>query len=176
LPNSGIHAVIKKFSSSWEQSDLPVWLHLLPQNANEAAQMVHLVETLEGVSVIELALPLNDDHYLIQEMVAAAFGELPLVVCVSLDVNSRTLEIIKQAGASAIVLGAPRGKLQQGTSWVNGRLYGPALLPQILAAIQRIRECGLPIIAGCGIHDQSSGSAALQAGATAVQLDSFLWK
>jgi len=58
----------------------------------------------------------------------------------------------------------------------QGSLYGPALHPQLMAALHRLRGLNLPLIAGCGIFSIEHGEAALEAGAAALQVDAWMWK
>ncbi|RPJ37077.1 MAG: hypothetical protein EHM21_18465 [Chloroflexi bacterium] len=180
LPNPGLSRVIRRYAVRWEQSSLPVWVHLIGSNPDEIHQMVQRLEGREGIMAIELGLPPETRGDSALAFVEAAFGEIPLVVHLPLTMACEPwLNELPRLGASAISLGAPRGTLPaQGSKngLLNGRLYGPALFPLIMAAVQSTRRLGLQVIAGAGIYRRQDAAALLQAGAWAVQLDTVLWR
>lgn len=178
LPNPGLSRVLRRYGERWKQSPLPVWAHLFGSSPDEINQMVRRLEGREGVVAIELGLPpaVRDDAAL--AYVEAAYGELPLVVHLPLtSAGEPWLGALPGLGASAISLGAPRGALPgpSGSS-DNGRMYGPALFPLMMAAVQSARRLGLPVIAGAGIYRRADAQALFGAGASAVQLDTVLWR
>lgn len=178
LPNPGLHAILKQYAPRWARSTLPVWVHIIPSSPTEATQMVKRLEDTEGVAAIELGLPpkLMEDEYL--PIIEAACGELPLLVSLPID---RSFEAwVRQLGqfpVSGLTLSAPRGvSFRSDGVPVEGRLYGPALFPQMLAVFHALRSIGLPLIAGCGLYRRADAEATLTAGALAVQLDGVFWK
>lgn len=117
--------------------------------------------------------------------------------------DERFWRALEEAGVSAVSLGPPYGALPvvpetaaKGFSTIpliqptlpvasettakgavaRGRLYGPGLFPQALATVQKLAQCGLPVIGGCGVYAWGQVEAMLAAGATAVQLDGVLWR
>lgn len=189
LPNPGLSRVIRRYAARWEQSSLPVWVHLIGSTPDEIHQMVQRLEGRENIMAIELGLPpeaRGDDAL---AFVEAAFGEIPLVVHLPLTMAGEPwLNELAGLGASAISLGAPRGVLPGVTGpgltdgpktkprLLGGRLYGPALFPLMMAAVQAARRLGLQIIAGAGVYRRQDAAALLSAGAWAVQLDTVLWR
>lgn len=82
-------------------------------------------------------------------------------------------------GANGLVIGQPpRGSLGAEVSGiVNGDVYGPltfALMLPVLRAVQRL-QLPIALIACGGIHDVEQMHSALQAGASALQVDSAVW-
>lgn len=178
LPNPGLNRVLRKYTRHWAQSNLPVWVHLIGSNPDEIQQMVQRLEGVEGVMAIELGLPPDAQGKDALAFVEAGFGELPLVVHLPFTAAGEPwLKELPKLGAAAITLGAPRGSLPTDTGRpVSGRLYGPALFPLVLAAVQQARRWGLPVIAGAGIYRRQDAQALLDAGARAIQLDTLLWR
>ena len=178
LPNPGISRVLRKYADRWAQSSLPIWVHLIGSNPDEIHQMVQRLEGREGVMAVELGLPPDIDGEQALAFVDAAYGELPLIVHLPLNrAGEPWLKQLPGHGASAISLGGPRGMLPTDTGRpINGRLYGPALFPLALAAVQTTRRLGIPIIAGAGIYRPQDAEALRDAGAWAVQLDTVLWR
>jgi dihydroorotate dehydrogenase (NAD+) catalytic subunit len=125
-----------------------------------------------------LGLPPGAGKSDVVALVAAAVGELPVVVNVALtETTAPWLSELAGLGAAAISLAAPRGALPAADGrLVSGRLYGPALLPLALAAVQALAALGLPVIGGGGVYTVADGRALLAAGAVAVQVDTVLWK
>jgi dihydroorotate dehydrogenase (NAD+) catalytic subunit len=145
--------------------------------------MVLRLEGVEGVMGIEVGLPPEVDYHLVSEMAQAAIGELPVILRLPLEVvmgvhhRSRTLEAVEKTGISAISLAPPRGaiKIEDGFT-VTGRLYGPAQLPLVLAAVSSLAGLGLPVISAGGVYTHDDVEILLAAGAMAVQLDTVLWR
>jgi dihydroorotate dehydrogenase (NAD+) catalytic subunit len=177
-PNPGFSRVVRRCSERWAQTSLPVWMHLLGTTPSEVQEMVQRLEGLEGVLAVEISLPPATRGAEALAFVEAAFGELPLVVSLPLtQAGESWLKELPGLGVSAINLSAPRGSLPTDTGRpVSGRLFGPGLLPQALAAVQAVRRLGVQIIAGAGIFRRQDAQAALDAGAYAVQLDGVVWR
>ncbi len=177
LPNPGLNRVLRHHAGRWAQSTLPVWVHLLAEDSASVTQMTRRLEGLEGVMALELGLPTTASPDECLEIVRAAAGELPISVCVPIHrAHEPWVNRLPEAGAAGISLVAPRGTLLRGQKAVSGRLYGLALLPLAVAAVQSLRHSGLTILAGCGIFRRSDAEMLLAAGAAAVQLDTVLWR
>jgi dihydroorotate dehydrogenase (NAD+) catalytic subunit len=182
-PNPGLNAILRSHSKRWARSPVPVIVHLMAQEAVTLGRMVQRLEGVEGVMGIEVGLPLEVDPGLISEMAQAAIGELPVILHLPLEMvmgihrRSRILEAVGKTGISAISLAAPRGaiKVEDGST-VTGRLYGPAQLPLVLAAVRSLAELDLPVIAAGGAFSDVDVETLLAAGAMAVQLDTVLWR
>jgi dihydroorotate dehydrogenase (NAD+) catalytic subunit len=177
LPGPGITRLLRKYAPRWAQSNLPVWVHLIGNSPDEIQQMVRRIEGREGVMAVELGLPSGIHADAALALVSAAYGELPLIVHLPLDLaNEAWVTSLAGANISAVSLGAPRGTLlNQNGRPVSGRLYGPALLPLTLYAVQGLRRLGLPVIAGPGVYTRRAAQALLTAGSAAIQLDTVLW-
>lgn len=176
-PNPGMKNVLKTYAKKWTHLALPLWVHLLASTPFEVQTLVRQLEETQCVSAVELGLPLDASLKSQYEMVEAAAGELPFFVCVPLDrAEPVIIEKIASLGADGVVISAPRGMMMQNGKCRQGRLYGPALHPQMLAALHRLRSLNLPLIAGCGIYSVEQGEAALNAGAAALQVDAWMWK
>lgn len=178
LPNPGLSRVLRKYGERWAHAKLPVWVHLISTHPEEIQQMVRRLEGVEGVEAIEVGLPPETRGEQALAFVEAAYGELPLVVHLPLTAAGESwLNELPARGASALSLGGPRGMLPaENGQPVAGRLYGPALFPLMLAAVQNTRRLGIPIIAGAGVYHPSDAQALREAGAWAVQLDTVLWR
>lgn len=176
-PNPGIKNVLKTYAKKWTNLSLPLWVHLLASTPFEVQTMVRQIEETQCVSAVELGLPFDVSVKSQYELIEAAMGELPFFVCVPLDrAEPALIEKIASLGADGVVISAPRGMMMQDGKCRQGRLYGPALHPQMLAALHRLRGYNLPLIAGCGIFSIEQGDAALKAGAVALQIDAWMWK
>jgi len=177
-PNPGFRKVVRLYAQRWARSNVPVWVHLLAERSYEVDKMVRWLEEAEGVAAVEISLPPAARDNERQELIEAALGELPLVLCVPLDqVNTEWAARAVKSGVSVISLSAPRGVLPASNgSTVHGRCYGPGLLPLSLQALTCLREKDLPLIAGCGVYDWTAYEMMLKAGAAAVKLDTVLWR
>lgn len=177
-PNPGFARVLKDFSKRWSRSEVPVWVHILGEDPAGVQAMVRKLEDIDGVRAIELGLPPKQNPVDWLDMIQAAVGELPLVLNIPLDCSDSTwLQTAAKAGVSAISLGAPRGSVRGvDGSILQGRIYGPALMPQTLMAVNRLKGIGIPIIAGGGVFGPGDMHTLLDAGAVCVQLDLALWR
>lgn len=178
LPNPGLSRVMRKFADRWAKSNIPIWVHLIASNPDEIYQMVRRLEGVEGVAAVEVGIPPDARDDLALAYVQAAYGELAVVIAVPLAAAGEPwLAKLPDLGASAITLSAPRGTLVSDSGRpVSGRLFGPAVFPLMLAAVQNARRVGIPIIAGAGIYRRQDAQALRDAGAWAVQLDTVLWR
>lgn len=175
-PNPGLRAVIKHNAIRWERSPLPIIVHLLVNRVKDIKEMVSLLEGREGLTGIELGIPPDCRVSEAVQMVEAAFGELPLVVRVPLERASDFAIALQDSPLAAISLAPPRGTvLDQQNQPISGRLFGPAVFPLALAAIQEFMEFGIPLIVAGGIYRQRQIDALLEIGVFGVQLDAVLW-
>jgi len=178
-PNPGLKAVIRGHARRWARTKISVIVHLLAQDGHTLGRMVQRLEGVDGVIGIEVGLPPNVDPGLAHEMALAALGELSVIVRIPFESADHTqlLDAIIEAGASAVSLAPPRGALpSENGTLVNGRLYGPGMLPQALAIVQQIAAHGIPIIGSGGVYNRVDVEVLLNAGADAVQLDTVLWQ
>ena len=175
-PNPGLRAVIKRFTTRWARSSLPIIVHLLAQRVDDVQHMVAELEGKEGLMGIELGLPPDIEPSQALEMVQNAIGELPLIVRVPMERAGEFARLLIDSPLAAISLSPPRGAiLDQHGQPIRGRLFGPAVFPLALAAIQEVVDSGVPLIASGGIYQQSQIEAVLELGAIGVQLDAVLW-
>ena len=177
LPNPGLNATLKKYVRRWNDSPLPIIVHLMADRPEETQKMVQRLESADNVMAVELGFaPLLADDIL-SITLEMCLGELPLIFCLSaeqvLSLGPRLIE----AGADAISMAAPRGALPvEGGRLTEGRLFGPSLFPQALEIVHSAHKLGLPIIGAGGVYSKENADTLLLAGALAVQMDSVLWR
>jgi len=172
LPNPGLSAVIKQNRARWARTKMPVIVHLLAQEPSSLARMIERLEGIEGVIAIEIGLPPDLDPDTAFDFARAAIGELPAIVRLPLEQADELAQIVVEAGASAVSLGAPRGLLVG----MSGRMYGPAILPMALRAVEKLAGAAIPVIGAGGVYQPEDVEAMLGAGALAVQVDAALWR
>jgi dihydroorotate dehydrogenase (NAD+) catalytic subunit len=177
LPNPGLSGAVRRYAKRWMQSPIPVIVHLLAQRPDELARMVERLETVEGVTGVEIGLPPHATPALVFEMAQAVLGELPVMMRVPLDGAVEFLDPLMNAGIQTVSLGAPRGALPDGNgNLVSGRLYGQAVFPLALKVVKSLSDQDISIIGAGGVYQASEADQMLKAGATAVQIDAALWK
>lgn len=175
LPNPGLITALRRYARKWENSPIPVWVHLIPQSPEECYRMIQLVENSPGVSAIEVSLPPNLSAAEKQAFLNALDSELPIIL--ALPFNHAEDFPVPHERISAITLSAPRGMLPLPSgAWVEGRLFSASLFPQMLYAVSRYVHRGIPVIAGAGIYRRFHAQHLLKAGALAIQVDTALWK
>ena len=121
---------------------------------------------------IEVGLPPEIDPDSAFDFAQAAIGELPAILRLPLEQADELAQVVIEAGASAVSLGAPRGKLDG----MSGRMYGPAMFPLALRAVEKLTSLGIPIIGAGGVYHPKDVASMLGAGALAVQVDAALWR
>ena len=176
LPNPGFNAVIKRYAPRWDNSDLPVIVHLMADRPEETQHMVQMLEMQENVMAAELGFaPLLADDILLLTL-EMCLGELPLIFSLPVEQVLSLGPRLIQEGAQAISLSAPRGALMTDhSSLITGRLYGPSLFPRALETVYSAAKLGLPIIGAGGVWAKENADAMLSVGALAVQVDAALW-
>ncbi len=177
LPNPGLKTTLKKYSHRWDDSPLPIIIHLMADRPEETRQMAQALENVDNVMAVELGFaPLLADDIL-SVTLEMCIGELPLIFCLPPEQVLTLGPRLIQEGANAISIAAPRGALtaSDGTL-IAGRLFGPSLFPQVLEIVRSAARLGLPIIGAGGIYSKENAEAMISAGALAVQLDSVLWR
>ncbi|MCJ7556808.1 MAG: hypothetical protein MUP90_07840 [Gammaproteobacteria bacterium] len=177
FPNPGLSRCIRQYAPRWRRCPLPVFVHLLVQSPSEVSRMVEQLEVLGGVMGIELGLPPDSDPGIAANLVSAAIGELPVIARLPLDHASELAPALADFDLAAISLSPPRGALPgPDGQLVHGRIYGPAVFPLALAAVEELVETGIPVIGAGGVYNSQDAEAMLAAGAFAVQLDTTLWR
>jgi dihydroorotate dehydrogenase (NAD+) catalytic subunit len=176
-PNPGLKMVIRRYAVQWARSPLPVLVHLLASDPAEVASMVIQLEELPGVAGIELGLPPDADVLGAVEFAHAALGELPVVMRLPLTRAAELADELGNMNLSAISLAPPRGALiGPDGELIHGRLYGPAVYPQMLAVVRSLANGQLPVFAAGGVYQPQQVDDLLAMGAAAVQLDAVLWR
>lgn len=183
LDNPGVEAVIRRHRKRWENCPVPVIGHVAGVNVGEAVTCVEHLSLAEVVAGIELGLPDSLTIETAMEIVTVArqVGTLPLIVRLPLwRAPDLAVRIVESDSADALTVAAP----PRGTVWhhgraITGRLYGPATFPQSLWMLRQV--AGLvgnvvPLIGCGGVHCARDALAMLDAGAVAVQVDSYVWK
>jgi dihydroorotate dehydrogenase (NAD+) catalytic subunit len=176
-PNPGFSKVLRKYAGRWNRSSIGVIVHLLARSAEELEKMARHLESVEGVNGLEVGIDDQANASMVSEFTQAACGELPVIVRLPIGHSVELAASAMQAGALAISLAPPRGTMPvSDTEFVQGRLYGPAILPMALKIVHELSQLGLPVIGAGGIYSREHVNAMLSAGAMAVQLDSVLWR
>lgn len=175
LPNPGFSTLMQSHARRWEESSLPIIVHLMADRPEETRDMVRRLESTDNILALELGFAplLSDDIILLA--VEMSRGEIPLIVCLPRGQILRLGPKAMHEGASAISIAAPRGSLMQNGQLIDGRLFGRSLLPVTLDVVHSAAKIGLPIIGAGGVYSAQDLESMLVAGALAVQVDAQLW-
>ena len=179
--NPGVRKVIQQYRHVWSRLDMPVIAHLPADEPDDLRRTARALTGTDTIAAIELDLPPDAVPGEIERWIWAV-GEgcqLPLLVKLPLTGAVDMAEAVAATAADALVIAAPPiGAVNspQHGEMVSGHLYGPALHSLVLASVQVIRNLvDLPLVAVGGIHDLADAQTFLQAGATAVQVDTLLF-
>ncbi len=181
LPNPGLAKVIVQHRAVWERMSMPVIAHLVVNNADEVRRCVGLVDREESLDAIELGL--SDDISVAETewyiRTALEHTEKPVLVRLPFGAQPEHIQAASDAGAAALVVCAPpRGTARDLSGrLVAGRVYGPLIKPIVLRMVGQLarRFPTIPVIASGGIHTPQDARDYIEAGATAVQVDSVTW-
>ena len=181
LPNPGMRKAVRNYKEGWAKSPIPMIVHLIDHREDDLYSCTQQLEGLENVVGIELGLKEDIDPDHLARLVDAvhAATQLPLLVKLPLYNALWLAPIAEEVGADALVLGSPpRGTDRDGKSgqFVGGRMYGTYLKPLTLRAVGQLAPIlNIPLIACGGIHSGDDARDFLDAGATAVQIDTLIW-
>jgi dihydroorotate dehydrogenase len=176
-PNPGVNQALGHYAGHWSHAALPVIVHLLGVRLDEMVRMVRKLEAVEGITGLEVGIPSDASLEWVITLTQAAAGELPVIVRLPFE---RALELsvgAMRGGAMAVSVAPPRGMLSSRSGgWLQGRMYGPAVLPLALELVQGLVKLGIPTIGAGGVYRREEYDAMLGLGAMAVQLDGVLWR
>ncbi len=176
-PNPGLKTVLKRHSSRWGRSKLPVIVHLLGASPKEMEKMMILLEEVDSVIGVEIGIDQDMESQTVASIIEAAVGEIPLMVRVPMNKASTIGKVAFEAGASLISLSPPRGELiSSSCETIFGRLYGPSIFSQALEAVNSLASMNIPVVGAGGVYQKKQVEMMLSAGAEAVQLDTVLWR
>lgn len=176
LPNPGISRAISHYKNSWAGAPLPVIAHLMVESPDTLAEIIRKLEGLENLMAVELGLPPDCEPALLPDILAAAAGELPAILCLSPEQLPLLLQPLAELQPAALHLTAPRGTLPDAAgNWVTGRLYGPAVFPLMLKVARLLVETGLPVIAGEGIYEKRYLNSFSEGELLAFSVGTALW-
>jgi dihydroorotate dehydrogenase len=176
LPNPGLSATIRQHGQRWSQMPIPIIVHLTVSDPNDLQRMLLQLEPVETVAAVEVGLDLADASAISHVLAPIAGSELPVIARISLSAGPSGLDAAEDSGAGAVCLVPPRGMISTPNGPVSGRLFGPAVLPMMLAGAALLKpRIHIPLILSGGMWQMADISAGLEAGAEAVQIDFALW-
>lgn len=182
LPNVGLREVLSLYRNLWLMIPVPVIVHLMATTTNAVRDAMAILSEEETVDAVELGLSDDTDWEMTERLVKAATAktELPVLVRVNLQDTVEIAEVAADMGAGAIVCAAPpRGTARDPINGrlISGRIYGPLVKPLALNTVGLLAKKlrGVPIIGAGGIHTLQDARDFIEAGATAVQVDSVTW-
>ncbi len=181
LQNRGVQAVLKKFARLWPRLGTPLIAQIADLHPADAATTARRLLGSDAILGLELLLPEDTFPAALADLVNAVRREsdLPLWIKPGLADASALAGVAADLGVDGLVIGQPSlgaGFHSSGAA-VTGRLYGPAAFAPMLAVLLTVARRSLPItlIACGGIHTLAQARQSLQAGASAVQVDSLIW-
>lgn len=190
LPNPGLDAVLRRYSSRWGGAGFPIIVSICGDNVDDIAAMARTLEMQPDVAGVELNLACPDRNRRgepigldieaseMATVAARAATDLPLVVKLpAAGAEPRAVaKAVAAAGADtiaavtplpALALAGDRSRAAVGTGY--GGLSGPALKPVALRIVYEIAQVSRVPVIGCGgVATLDDVLDYLAAGATAV--------
>ncbi len=181
LQNPGVRKVIQQYRRTWARLGVPIIAHLPADEPDDLRRTAQALASTERIAAIELGVPaeaaLADFEHWTQAIRSGCL--LPLLVKLPLSTAADLAQAAAAALADALVVGIPPLGAAVSASTgetISGYLYGPALHSLALQSLQRVKDLvDLPLVASGGIHTVADAQVLLQAGASAVQIDSLLF-
>jgi hypothetical protein len=135
--------------------------------------MTRRLESVEGVTGLEIGVASESSGETVETFIQAASGELAVIIRLPMEQSAELAAKAIHLGAAAISLAPPRGELpSEGGEIIQGRLYGPAVLPMTLRLLCIILA-GYSTIAAGGITTDGQDAMWQE---RAVQLNSIFWR
>ena len=176
LQNPGITRAVGQIKRRWANAPLPIIVHLLVESPQSLTDMIRRLEGLENIMALELGIPPDCQPDTLNAILEAARGELPLILSLNPEQILNLDSSLRESSHIPIHLTEPRGMLpNKDGQFVTGRLYGPAIVPQMLKAAKALVDQGLQVIVNGGVTTIKEVKAFLDCGVTAVGLGSLLW-
>lgn len=181
LPNPGLGKALIKYRAMWSRMPVPVILHLILNDPDEARRAADRIEGEECIAGIELGLNDEFDVATAAAQVRALTNatEKPVIARLPFGATADFASAVIDAGAGAVVMCAPpRGTARDFSGrLVSGRIYGALVKPMVLRMVgQLARRLDAPVIGAGGIHTPGDARDYLEAGAVAVQVDTVVWR
>jgi dihydroorotate dehydrogenase (NAD+) catalytic subunit len=175
--NPGVRRVLQRYAAAWKRLGRPIVVHLAPDDPEALARTARALETAGAVAGLEVGLPEDTSPADAASLVTAAReSELPLLARLPLARAADLAAVCVEAGADALVIGAPPLGSAGSGQVVTGYLYGPAMHALAVHALLRVRPLvDVPLVGCGGIHSVEDARALLGAGAIAVQVDSAIF-
>lgn len=178
--NRGVKNAITRYGKLWANLGCPVVAQVVDADARRMGKLAARVAGVPGIMGLEL-VPLTHDVDVAARMVRNVAQGSDLPVWVKLPLNEALIwaEPLVEMGANGLVVGQPsHGQLgTEAKGLVNGALYGPLAFALMLPVLRAVARLQLPaaLIACGGLHTVEQVEQALDAGASAVQIDTALW-
>jgi dihydroorotate dehydrogenase (NAD+) catalytic subunit len=176
--NPGLAAVIHAQRHFWRRLKIPVILSLGYEDAGHWGEIAMRASRIDVIAALEIETVDESD---VKQLVAQVKGrtDLPVIVKIALARALEQAESAVEGGADALTVGmGPRGTcIVEGRFW-EGRLEGPVIKPLALSAVIELAENGpqIPLIAAGGVQSAADIQDFLDAGASAVQISSSIWR
>lgn len=180
--NPGVKKVLQQYGRVWRRLPCPVLAHLPADEPDSLRRTARALSSSTALAGLELGLPAAALPVDAAEWVLALRdgSDLPLLAKIPLDAPLDLAETVVEAGIDALVIGAaPTGAAEVGlppAATIHGHFFGPAMFPLTLHRVHLLRtEFDVPLVAAGGVQSLAQAQMLLQAGASAVQLDSLLF-
>lgn len=179
--NPGVKKIIRRHNKFWRRARLPIIAHLPLDDPADLARTAAALAGLDTLGAFELGLPHHITPAEATTFIQAILerSELPLLVKLPMTNLFALAEAVLFAGADALVVGtAPLGATYiADDTYFGGSYYGPGIVAQQIPWLVELhhRYPEVPLIASGGIHTLADVKAYLQAGASAVQLDTIIF-
>lgn len=177
FPCPGFRNLLKNYQIKWENALLPVCVSLLSDEPGNIEKIIRSVENIENIVAIELSLNFSVKFEGMQTLINASVGELPIILSVPYElVYMDWIEDLFRPEILAVSIQAPRGTINSSQMLTRGRLYGPAMLPLTLGAINHLSYLETAIIAGVGCLSSEDIQTIYHAGASYFQPHELIWR
>jgi len=172
---------LRRLAKHWQHWPAAVIAALAPADVGLTRDVVRRLSGQDSIAglLIEVGEDEAIESMLARVDVARQVAQLPVLVALPLHRALALVDPCLQMEVDALVMGMPPvGEWTHRGMSVSGYLYGPLLLPLVLATLRQVRTrvpATTPIVAQGGIHGPRDAIRCLEEGADAVALDAAVW-
>lgn len=177
FPCSGFRRILKNYQMKWEKAVLPICVSLLSDEPNHIEKIVRSFEIIDNIVAIELRIDSSFKCEETQTMIKAALGELPIILSLPFElIFMDWIGDLLEPEIIAVSVQAPRGSIFNHSKIVQGRMFGPSMLPLTIRAINHLSHLDTVVIAGVGALSKENIQLIFHAGAQYFQPHELIWR
>lgn len=170
--NAGVKKVIRENKKAWCANPVPIIAHLTADAPNDIFRTARALDSTGCIAGFEIGFTAQDTPADITAVLRAVMRGTELPVLAKIPAVDGT-----DSAAAALDAGADALTLDMHPPTDDGLFFGRGMVVPSIPVIQATRKKfpEVPLVVSCSLHTASEVYLLLDAGATAVQLDTILF-